>query len=166
MSKNVKIQITPAPENIIEVSATKIIPVIMPGSQVVVEISNVGGGGSAGSNLDEGYVAGEDIEAFKVVYITQSGKAFKAGYDISESRNLVRGISLGAALSGDAIKIRVFGVVVNPAWSWGTSGALYLQQNGSIGVVPASAPGAYIQKIAIIKSSMVILIEIEDTIGI
>lgn len=163
MSTNVKVTITPPAPNIIQIDTTKIIPVILPGSQVVVSISNVGGSNSTSSNLDEGFVAGETIEPYKVVYISQSGLAFKAGYNVPDSRDLVRGISLTAASTGNPIKVRVFGSVTNPDWNWGTNGPLYLQLNGDIGVVPPSTPGSYIQKIAIIKSSMVILLEIDQT---
>lgn len=155
-----------SPEGVVEAGVGIIYSDNLNGNLYIKNTGNEATGWVKLANDDEIYIAGENLEAYKIGYIANSGKAYIAGSDNTNSRDLVRGMILDTVNEGEQVRIRKSGIVINQNWTWGQSGNLYLQSAGNIGIVPPSVMGSYIQKIAIIKSSMVILLNIENTIGI
>lgn len=158
-SGQVKAQIVPPAPNVAEINVTKVYPEVVNGDTINVEVGNFSNSGT----LDELYVAGETVEAYKMGYISESGKVFIAGSNIPESRCLVRGMIVDSGNTGTQVRVRPFGTISNSNWTWGTNGNVYLQTNGNVGIVPPSTSGEYIQQVAIIKSSMVLLLDIDQT---
>lgn len=145
-----------------EINTTEsIVPEITTGEKIVVSVLSVTNSGYDPS--DEIFIAGEELPINKIIYVTDSGKAYLAGYNIPASRGLVRGMTISAASIGEQVRVRTSGIISNQSWTWGPSGILYLQTNGDIDVIPPAIAGTYIQQIATIKSSMVILLGIDET---
>lgn len=82
------------------------------------------------------FVAGADLNAFLLVRLDANTQAIAADQSLSGS---VLGVTLASALQGEAVAMRIFGPVSNPAWSWTPGGSLFLGSSGAMTQTPPTS---------------------------
>ena len=110
-------------------------------------------------------IAGNNITAGQVVYL-EGTQVYKAGTNISNSFNKKKGIALNTVTTGNRVKVKTNGQLTIPTWNFLTNENLFVSTEGSLTDNPSTINSGYIQKIATIKSSNVIMLDIQNPIGL
>lgn len=112
-----------------------------------------------GERNEKVFVAGEDIIANMIVYV--SDENVYIADNINNYKNIC-GIALNSSSIGEDINILLFGVVYNIIWNWDETKGLFLGNNGLI-VQDAPSTGAIIS-VGFVVSSNKLFIRIGERI--
>lgn len=110
------------------------------------------------------YIADEDIEAYKFVYITKGINVSKAGDKNINSADKIIGITLESAVAGEPIKVQINGKVTNSNWNFAETGKnIFISRNGGFKTYPDSS-AKFVQQLGIIVSNDTIDLDFEEAV--
>ena len=101
------------------------------------------------------------LSGHSVVLLTSTGADLASSATLSHMNRVV-GITLGAAVMGDAVSILTSGSITEPGWSWNTALPIFLSQSGGLTqTVPTVGAGdAFSQVVAMPTSATSILVTV------
>lgn len=88
-----------------------------------------GGGGDPSTIGSALYEAGEDVIAFAAISVMPDETV---GYSMLDEPERIFGLSLETKATGEQVRIKHAGIVVNPAWSWTPGGPVYALDSGGL----------------------------------
>jgi len=88
-------------------------------------------------------IASEDIAQFSLVRLVSSTHVANGSSD-TELESKISGIALNAALTGENVDFVMFGIIEDASFVFPLLAKLFLQSNGTLGLVPPSAVGQFI----------------------
>ncbi len=108
--------------------------------------------------ITEKYKAGEDIDKYDVVYISDSKTVSKSSSSSAGKLPCI-GISPQSYLTGQIDNIVVFGQIENSAWTWTAGQDVFLgASDGGLTQVAPTLEDTYVQRIGIAVSSKILFI--------
>lgn len=109
-------------------------------AQAASLLAGSGIGGSV-AELKRSGVAAVALSGHRVVTPQTNGQLNYASNDNLAHLAAPLWITSGAASSGASVEVLLFGLMIEPSWSW-TPGPVYLGTNGQLTQTPPAAPGA------------------------
>ncbi len=100
--------------------------------------------------------AGENLSALRVVMPSPSGAIYADASSILTSKLL--GITTTSATAGQAVQVKVSGIVSDALWSWVPNDTIWLGSNGMLTSIPPSSGVAARVGIAMTATSIAIQI--------
>ena len=126
------------------------------------------GGGAKGDKGDKGDtgtigittgVAGQSINAYRLVTTDVMGKVVVASSAEESHIGRILGVSLNAASVGQTVQITTFGDVTNTAWTFTPTAALYVGIDGL--VTQDAETGVFYQQIGFAREATRVAIDIQ-----
>ena len=109
------------------------------------------------------YIAGENIDAFKVVYL-KDDKVYIADSSNLESSDNIIGLSIGQYWANEEASIKISGTLINPDWNFeGINKTLFIGHDGNMTIIPEE-DAKYVQQIGLLINENQIDIDIEESI--
>lgn len=116
--------------------------------------------GSAGNNIRDSYVCGENIVAYRAVKIN-SGELFHCDAGDANDSDECIGISIQSANAGDTSLVVFNGEVTHPSWNW-NQGAVYVGANGAL---TQNTNGlAFVQQVASAISPTKVIVDVKISV--
>lgn len=110
-------------------------------------------GPAGGTSLT--FPAGAALGGHRAVRLL-NGAAIYASNDAPDDRNLVVGITRGAAVEGDDVVIQSVGLMAEPSWSWTPDRQVFLGLNGLLTQTPPTSGFILIIGIAVASDQILI----------
>jgi hypothetical protein len=108
------------------------------------------------------YVAAENIQAYKILYITDNNQVKIADCSNLDCADRIIGMSLETKATGETIKVQLDQKIENKNWSFAKTGdTVFVGTNGDYALVP-DPKAKFIQEIGIIVSNNSIELNMED----
>ena len=104
-------------------------------------------------------IAGQNLSGHRVV----TNEAICADQSTPSHLGCVRGITTGAAIGGDTVRIQVYGPMTDPSFDW-QPGPIYVGTNGVLTQTPPTT--GWLQQVATADSPTLIFIDIQPPIAL
>lgn len=134
----------------------------------VVEVAAVGPQGPAGEDASfvVSKVAASTLGGHRMVILNGDNKATYADNTTITHRNLLFGLTLGAADADDEVEIQTSGEVVELSWSWTPQQPIWLGANGLLTQTVPVAPAVFRRIIAFAATATRIVLGFKEPITI
>lgn len=109
-------------------------------AQAASLLAGSGIGGSV-AELKRSGIAAAALSGHRAVTPQVDGRLVYASNDNAAHLAAPLWITVGAASSGSSVDVLLYGLMIEPSWSW-TPGPVYLGANGQLTQTPPAAPGA------------------------
>lgn len=123
--------------------------------------ANIGATAGSGTN-DVNKIAGENLGGQRVVISSGSNNVLLADSTNLAHKNLIMGITLGAAMNGSAATIRTAGEMFESSWNWTPGVNIYLGANGLLTQIPPTT--GFLKVIGVALTATLIRVQIQPTI--
>lgn len=135
-----------------------------------IALTSGDGGGTpvpsdSAKNIDNLYIAGEDIAAFKFVAMGADGKIYMADINDESVQGRIIGITTAAVTAAGQGTVRQFGPITNAAWSFALDAPVHLGTDGN--PTQADPPaGTFYAKVGYPLAATKLMIDIDQSVDI